>query len=75
MHKWSLAEIAKPSIRLGVTADAQSEAHFDFWPVIAGLKFYLHKHMTKQNSIPQVMPKDSGNANIHSLTLRAIELA
>ena len=75
MHKWSLAEIAKPSTRLGVTADAQSEAHFDFWPVFAGLKFYLHRHMTKKNSIPQVMPKDFGNANIHSRTLKAIELA
>ncbi|KAI4953212.1 hypothetical protein J4E86_006753 [Alternaria arbusti] len=69
MHKWSLAEIAKPSTRLGVTADAQSEAHFDFWPVFAGLKFYLHKHMTKKNSIPQ-------QSNIQSnRTFRAIEHA
>lgn len=37
MHQWPLAEIAKPSTRLGVTAVAQSEAHFDFWPVFAGL--------------------------------------
>ncbi|KAL1801524.1 hypothetical protein ACET3X_001866 [Alternaria dauci] len=75
MHQWPLAEIAKPSTRLGVTADAQSEAHFDFWPVFAGLKFYLHKHITKKNSIPQVVAKDFGDANIHSRTLRAIELA
>jgi hypothetical protein len=75
MHQWPLEEIAKPSAKLGVTADAQSEAYFDFWPVFAGLKFYLHKHITKTNSIPQVVPKDFGDANIHSRTLRAIELA
>jgi hypothetical protein len=74
MHQWPLEEIAKPSAKLGVTAD-QSEAYFDFWPVFAGLKFYLHKHITKTNSIPQVVPKDFGDASIHSRTLRAIELA
>ena len=75
MHQWPLEEIAKPSAKLGVTADAQSEAYFDFWPVFAGLKFYLHKHITKTNSIPQVVPKAFGDANIHSRALRAIELA
>ncbi|RYO72026.1 hypothetical protein AA0113_g1766 [Alternaria arborescens] len=75
MHRWPLKEIAKPSAKLGITADAQSEAHFDFWPVFAGLKFYLHKHITKATSIPQVVPKDFGDANIHGRTLRAIELA
>jgi hypothetical protein len=75
MHRWPLKEIAKPSAKLGITADAQSEAHFDFWPVFAGLEFYLHKHITKANSIPQVVPKDFGDANIHGRTLRAIELA
>jgi hypothetical protein len=75
MHRRPLKEIAKPSAKLGITADAQSEAHFDFWPVFAGLKFYLHKHITKTNSVPQVVPKDFGDANIHGRTLRAIKLA
>jgi hypothetical protein len=75
MHKWPLAEIVKPSPRLGLTAGARGEAHFDFWPVFAGLKFYLHKHMTKKNSVPQVVAKDFGNANIHNRTSRAIEFA
>jgi hypothetical protein len=75
MHQRPLAEIAKPSTKLGTTADYQHEAHFDFWPVYAGLRFYLHKRITKKNSSPQVVAKDFGDAQIHGRTLRAIELA
>jgi hypothetical protein len=75
MHQRPLVETAMPSAKLGITALPQYEAHFDFWPVYAGLKFYLHKHTTKKNSLPQVVPKDFGDANIHSRTLRALELA
>ncbi|CAI6331853.1 unnamed protein product [Periconia digitata] len=74
MRKWSLEEIAKPSNTLGTTAVGQTEAHFDFWPVYTGLKFYLHKHMTKK-TVPQVVPKDLQDPEVHDRTIRSIEFA
>ncbi|KAF2437331.1 hypothetical protein P171DRAFT_400010, partial [Karstenula rhodostoma CBS 690.94] len=73
---WSLPAvlIAKPSNIIGATAITQVEAHFDVWPIYAGLKFYLHKHMTKK-TVPQVVAKDLRDPNVHERTLRAIELA
>ncbi|PVI05794.1 hypothetical protein DM02DRAFT_71331 [Periconia macrospinosa] len=74
-HQWPLEEIAKPSNRLGITAVGQTEAHFDFWPVYAGLKFYLHKHVTRPKTVPQVVPQDLQEPEVHERTLRSIELA
>ncbi|KAF2645390.1 hypothetical protein P280DRAFT_441828 [Massarina eburnea CBS 473.64] len=74
MHTWPVADIAKPSNTLGATTDAQFATNFDFWPVYAGLKFYLNKHITKK-TLPQVVPKDFRDIDVHDRTLRAIEFA
>lgn len=79
MHKWPVTEIANPSQILGKTVDTRngSGANYDFWPVYAGLKYFVHKHMNRKNphQVVQMLPQDFRDLAVHERTLRALECA